>query len=197
MGIGLLVVDMLTDFVRENGKLPVPIAESLVGNIQELREGVYNAGGNVFYANDAHAEDDPEFESFPPHAIKGTPGAEVIYELAPKEGDVVLEKQDLSVYTNPKARQAFIDAGITDLYVAGVATEYCVRGATLDGLEDGLNIHVVVDAIAGVDEIVLPDGVSVPQTKGKVAYACMEMAAVGAKPAYTADVLKELEALAQ
>ena len=188
----ILVVDMLNDFVQEDGKLPVPGAQTLVENIGRIRGTAGEYDVFVVYANDAHTEDDPEFKAWPPHCVKGTYGAEVVEELKPKEGDLVIPKQDLSVFTNKEAERLLRERGVDELYVTGVATEYCVRGAALDALAKGYKVNLVVDAIAGVDEIKLPDGTVVPETKGAVNRALLEMGNAGARPVYTAKVLEEL-----
>jgi len=195
----LLIVDMLNDFVNEDGKLPVPKAGELVENIQKLME----KADIVVYANDAHAEDDLEFKVWPPHCVKGTYGAELVKELAPRDKAVILEKQDLSVFTNKDADRTLKNLGVNELYVVGVATEYCVRGAVLEietkygtlvkgAIDRGYKVNLVVDAIAGVDKITLPDGVVVPETFGKVNKTLLEMGKAGAEPLYTAQALEEM-----
>jgi len=184
----LVIVDMLNDFVQENGALPVQGAQALVENIKQLRE----KAELVVYANDAHAQDDPEFKAWPKHCVKGEYGAKVVDELTPKNGDLVLEKQDLSMFKNKEADKLLREKGVDELYVTGVATEYCVRGATLDALAKGYKVNIVVDAIAGVDEIKLPDGNAVPETKGAVNRALLEMGNAGAQPVYTAKALEEI-----
>lgn len=192
MAKAVLVVDMLNDFVEQDGGLPVPGAKDLVETIGKVKGAAGQYGVLVVYANDAHAQDDPEFNAWPKHAVKGTYGAQVVEALAPNVGDLVIEKQDLSVFTNKRADRMLKERGIDELYVVGVATEYCVRAATLDALNLGYKVNVVVDGIAGVDEIKLPDGTSVPGTKGAVANALLEMGAAGAKPMYAAKVLEDL-----
>lgn len=192
MAKALLIVDMLNDFVEEDGALPVPGAKDIVENIGRIKGTAGEYGVLVAYANDAHEKDDPEFENWPPHAIKGTYGAQVIDDLAVTDGDTVIEKQDLSMFTNPRADYLLKYDLIDELYIAGVATEYCVRGAALDAIAKGYKVNLVVDAIAGVDEIKLPDGNVVPETKGAVNRALLEMGNAGAKPMYTAQVLKEM-----
>jgi nicotinamidase-related amidase len=184
----LLIVDMLNDFVNPDGALPVKGAQGLVENIKALKE----KADVVVYANDAHAENDPEFKAWPRHCVKGEYGAQVVDALAPKNGALVLEKQDLSVFTNREADRRLREAGVDELYVTGVATEYCVRGATLDALAKGYKVNIVVDAIAGVDEIRLPEGTAVPETKGAVNRSLLEMGNAGAKPLYTAKALDEM-----
>lgn len=201
MAKAIVVVDMLNDFVREEheggkGKLVVGGAEKIVENIGRIKgtAGIYNV--LVIYANDAHAQEDPEFIGYggqwPEHCVKGTKGAEVIPELKPAAGDVVLEKQALSMFTNPEADKILRERGVDELYLTGVATEYCVRAAALDAIARGYKVKVVVDAITGVDEILLPNGVPVPETKGAVARALLEMGNAGARPVYTTKALDEI-----
>jgi nicotinamidase/pyrazinamidase len=135
----------------------------------------------VIYANDAHAQDDPEFKAWPRHAVKGKIGARVIYELAPSNGALVIEKQDLSMFTNPEADKILREKGINELYVMGVATEYCVRGAVLDAAKLNYKVNVVMDAIAGVDV-----------QKGDQYRALLEMGNAGARPVYAKQALEEI-----
>jgi nicotinamidase/pyrazinamidase len=114
---------------------------------------------------DSHSENDPEFQSWPPHCVAGTagqvkpaatllenrstlgsrPGSAI--ELA---GQIVVEKQALDVFTNPNFG-ALLDRLAGDRYVVyGVATDYCVRCAVLGLLGAGKRVAVVTDAIAAV-----------------------------------------------
>lgn len=184
----LVIVDMLNDFVNPNGKLPVPNAENIVDNIARLRA----AYPKVIYANDAHAEDDPEFQVWPEHAVKGTDGANIIPQLAPVNGEVVLEKQDLYMFTNPNADAILRQQGIDELYITGVATEYCVRGVALTdkdkfgntvqgAIQRGYKVNVVVDAIAGVD-----------LKPGDQYRALVEMGNAGVRAVTTQQALEEM-----
>ena len=195
MAKALLVVDMLNDFVKSDGnycgKLVVPGASGLVEGIAGLVKCARENGVVVAYANDAHSSNDPEFNSWPQHAVEGTYGAEVIEGLAPKDSDLIFKKQHLSVFTNKSADIILKERGVDEIYVVGVATEYCVKSAVLDGLKNGYSLNVVVDAIAGVDEIRLPGGTSVPETKGAVARALVEMGNAGAKAVYAKRALED------
>ena len=113
-------VDTQTDFMLPGGKLYVPGAEKLIPNLNRLTDQARN--DRVFLVSDAcvHAPDDPEFQRFPPHCVRGTPGAEIVPEtvadrflilpnrreaavpadLSPYQ-QVILEKQTLDVFDNP------------------------------------------------------------------------------------------------
>ena len=73
-------VDTQVDFMLPGGKLYVPGAEKLIPKLKQLTDAARE--GRVFIIGDActHTPDDPEFERFPPHCVRGTPGAEIISE---------------------------------------------------------------------------------------------------------------------
>jgi nicotinamidase-related amidase len=88
----LIVVDMQNDFVRPGGTLVVPDAAQTVAAIAGLLEKARRAGVHVVYTQDTHLEGDPEWAIWPQHCRKGTWGWEIVEELAPGSGDLVVEK---------------------------------------------------------------------------------------------------------
>ena len=73
-------VDVQADFMLPGGRLYVPGAEKLLPNIRRLTDAARN--GEVFLVSHGcfHIPNDPEFEIFPPHCVKGTAGAELVPE---------------------------------------------------------------------------------------------------------------------
>ena len=170
----LLIVDMINDFVADDGVLRVADAKEFVPVIQKLKKKF----DHVIFVNDAHEENDPEFERWSKHAVKGTKGSR-IYKGLCNTKDIVFEKTKLSCFTNPNVHKYLLREKIDELVVAGVATEYCVRGAVLDALRFGLKVTIVVDAVAGVD-----------LQKGDQFKALLEMGNEGAKPIYSKDIIE-------
>ena len=164
-------VDTQADFMLPGGRLYVPGAEKLIPNLKRLTDAARQ--GRVFIVGDVctHAPDDPEFERFPPHCVRGTPGAEIIPEtraervlvVPNREGtaipadlsefqQVILEKQTLDVFDNPNTKKVLERvAGFTtadaEVFVFGVVTEYCVRLAAKGLLDRGRRVALVRDAI--------------------------------------------------
>lgn len=58
----LIIVDMQNDFVRKNGKLPVPTAEATIPSIRKLIDKARGSGALIIYTQDWHMKDDPEFK---------------------------------------------------------------------------------------------------------------------------------------
>src|SRR2546425_6074781 len=80
----LVVVDMIEDFVREGGALYCgPSMARILPVIQREIARSRDAGESVVYLKDDHLPGDAEFQMFPPHAIVGTKGAQIVPELTP------------------------------------------------------------------------------------------------------------------
>ena len=160
-------VDTQADFMLPGGKLYVAGAEKIIPNIKRLVDVARQ--GNVLIVSDAcrHSQNDPEFQTFPPHCIRGTPGARIIpeglaqtfYTVANDEKyklpknllsyqQIILEKQTLDVFDNPHANTIVERLGKDVEYVVfGVATEYCVRLAAKGLLERHRKVSLAKDAI--------------------------------------------------
>lgn len=160
-------VDTQVDFVEPDGALYVPGAERLKPAFARLLEAARRHRRPVVASADAHAPDDPEFGTFPPHCLAGTPGQKRVQETEPArarvigidgaevggEGDtIVLEKVKFDLFTNPAAASVLAESGAKTAIVFGVALDYCVRAAALGLRERGYDTWLVRDATAPVTE---------------------------------------------
>lgn len=142
---------MLNDFVVEDGALVVPEAKNIVPNIRRRLEKAREKGWPVIYTTDSHAPDDPEFNLWPPHAVKGTRGAEVIAELAPQKDDHVVVKTRYSAFFKTNLESLLKKLQVDTLILTGVVTNMCVWATALDGYMRGYKIVVPQDSVTGVD----------------------------------------------
>jgi nicotinamidase/pyrazinamidase len=94
--------------------------------------------------------------------VQGTSGAEFHPELKLPPDAIIVNKGDDPRRHGYSAFDGHTTAGktllddlrdrhITRVYVAGIATDYCVRESALDALRAGLEVRVLPDAIAGID----------------------------------------------
>jgi len=160
-------VDVQADFMLPGGALYVPGAEKIIPNIKRLVDAARQGRVLLISHGCRHTPNDPEFKTFPPHCIRGTPGARIIPEgLAQKfytvpndaqlklpkdllrNQQIILEKQTLDVFDNPHAA-AIVDrlGKDAEFVVFGVVTEFCVRLAAKGLLERGRKVSLVKDAI--------------------------------------------------
>ena len=160
-------VDVQADFMLPGGKLYVPGAEKLLPNIRKLTDAARR--GEVFLVSHGcfHVADDPEFKQFPPHCVKGTPGAEFVPEALtgnfarventinarlPEDlsryQQIILEKQTLDIFETHHAGDLVERLSTTaEFVVFGVVTEYCVGLAVEGLLKRKRRVAVVQDAI--------------------------------------------------
>ena len=149
------------------GKLYVPGAEKLLPNIRKLTDAARRDEVYLVSHGDFHSPNDPEFQQFPPHCVKGTPGADLLPEaLADKVirvenlpgaklpndlfsyQQIVLEKQTLDIFQSLHAGELVERLGTRPEFVVfGVVTEYCVAFAVKGLLERKRRVAVVQDAI--------------------------------------------------
>lgn len=149
----LLVIDMLNDFVREGAPLEVPEARRVLPVIRAEIDRARLEGSRVIFLCDRHRPDDPEFAKFgwPPHAVKGTPGAEVVAELAPDGSDRVIEKTTYSPFMDTELDDVLREAGITKLVLTGCVTHICVLFTAYEATLHDYRVSVVEKGVAGLE----------------------------------------------
>lgn len=124
--------------------------------------------------NPANPDERYETRLWPVHCVQGTPGAEFAPELeaghfddAVNGGGGVVEKgQDARVemyspfydkFQHPRGCDSGLagrlrDAEITDVYVVGLAADYCVRSCAEDAAKEGFRSYVVEEGTRPVDK---------------------------------------------
>ena len=171
----LVVVDMLYDFI--DGSLACLNADNAVGStLKFIDTRTKGQGGEdheildtfpILFIRDHHPADHSSFKEqggiWPPHCIAGTRGGEIHKDLEPyaceeltfdKGCDKAVEQYSGFEGVN-KAGQSLAEVlellDTTDVYVCGIATEYCVRNTCEDLLNAGFRVHLLKECIAYVD----------------------------------------------
>lgn len=156
-------VDTQADFMYPAGALYVPGAERIVAHVARLNRWAEAQGIPLISTADAHAELDPEFQTWPAHCVSGTLGQlkpdstllarRVVVPSSGKMPDlagarqVIIEKQALDCFTNVNLPGVLNNFPAARYVVYGVVTEYCVRCAALGLLKTGARVELVTDAI--------------------------------------------------
>lgn len=147
----LLIIDMLNDFIRENGALPVPGAEKIVPSIKSLLSAFREREQPVIYICDSHQPDDAEFEVWGSHAVKGTWGSEVIEELRPESSELVIYKRRFSGFFGTDLDLTLREKKVEEVVVTGVLTNICVLYTASDAYQRGYRVVVPSDCVAAAD----------------------------------------------
>ena len=199
----LLVIDVQNCFLP-GGSLAVKDGEQVVPVINRIAKGFANVvmtqdwhtPGHVSFAS-AHAGKKP-FEVidlpygkqvlWPDHCVQGTDGASLSKDLSIPQAELVIRKgyhkdvDSYSAFTEADGKTttglaAYLKArGIKTVFVAGLATDFCVAWTALDARKAGFEAYVVEDACRGID------------TQGSMAKAWADMAKAGVKRIQSGDI---------
>jgi len=161
----LCVIDVQNDFCP-GGALPVPEGDKVVPLLNRAIALFFEKGFPVFASRDWHPRETSHFKAFggpwPAHCVRETSGAAFHPDLEISEKMIIISKgmdadaESYSVFSGiDKEGRSFADrlneSGIVELYVGGLATDYCVRQTCLDALGQGFQVFLLTDAVRGVD----------------------------------------------
>lgn len=144
----LLVIDMLNDFVREGAPLEVPQAREIIPNIREKINWARKNKIPVIYICDSHRAEDKEFNYWPPHAIEGTSGAEVVRELSPQKEDFVVKKRRYSAFLGTGLELLLRELEVGTLHITGILTNVCVLYTAAEAIMRDYEVVVYKDCVA-------------------------------------------------
>ena len=169
----LVIVDMLYDFI--DGSLACLNAEEAVRNtLCFIDRQTKGQGGEeheildtfpILFIRDHHPADHSSFKEqggiWPSHCVAGTHGGDIHKDLAPyAKEELTFDKgcdrnteqysgfEGLNAAEQPLG-EVLLDC--TDVFVCGIATEYCVRNTCEDLLKAGFKVHLLKDCIAYVE----------------------------------------------
>jgi len=199
----LLVVDVQNDFIP-GGALAVKEGDVIVPLVNQLGAGFehviltqdWHTPGHVSFAS-AHAGKKP-FETisldygtqvlWPDHCVQGTPGADFHEDLKIPHAELINPKgyrKQMDAYSafceadgkTTTGLAAYLKArNVERVFVAGLATDFCVAWTALDARKAGFETYVVEDACRGID------------TQGSLAKAWDDMAKAGVKRIQSSDI---------
>ena len=171
----LIVVDMLYDFI--DGSLACQNAENAVTEtLKFIDRQTKGQNGEeteildtfpILFIRDHHPADHSSFKEnggiWPVHCVAGTHGGDIHTDLQPYAiEELTFDKgcdRNTEQYSGFEAvnnadqplSEVLELLDTTDVYVCGIATEYCVRNTCEDLLKAGFRVHLLKDCIAYVD----------------------------------------------
>lgn len=164
-------IDTQLDFMVPGGALYGPGAEDLIPAVASLNRYAGEHGIPLISSADAHPEDAQEFRDWPPHCVAGTfgqqkPSATLLsprvtipwnstfdfgsLDSLPKQ--IVIEKNDLDVFSNPAVPALLDKLNATECYVYGVFVDYCVKCALMGLVRSGRQVFLIQDAAASISK---------------------------------------------
>jgi nicotinamidase-related amidase len=170
----LLLIDMQRDFLEPDGYL---VAEGFdlaevrraIDPARRLLDAARTSGLTILHTRQGYR---PDLGELPPHRlqrvregvsaigaegplgrflIRGEPGHEIIAELAPRDGEFVVDKSDTGAFWGTDLASILSARGARALIVAGVTTEVCVHSTVREAADRGFECLVVADACGSGD----------------------------------------------
>ncbi|WP_149259450.1 isochorismatase family protein [Actinomadura sp. K4S16] len=163
----LIIVDVQNDFC-EGGSLAVAGGAAVATAISEYVAAHRSEYAHIVATRDFHLDPgghfsaEPDFaDTWPPHCVIGTPGADFHPNLALAPIEAVFSKgRETAAYSG---FEGFSDdettladwlaaRGVDSVDVVGIATDHCVRATAVDAVRAGLRTTVLLDLTAGVSK---------------------------------------------
>jgi nicotinamidase/pyrazinamidase len=164
----LFIIDVQNDFT-EGGALGVEGGAAVAAGVSRLLREHPDRYDVVFASRDWHDADNdngghfhpqPDYvDTWPEHCVSGTSGAEyhpdldttgVHHHVRKGRGEPAYSIFEGTTDDGATVRTKLDELNVTDIDLAGIATDYCVRASALDALQHGRRVRVLRDLVAGV-----------------------------------------------
>jgi nicotinamidase-related amidase len=164
----VVVIDMQRDFIEEGGfgaalGNDVTVLQAIVPTVGRLIAAARTAGLPVIHTRECHL---PDLSDCPPAKrsrgkpslrigdpgpmgrilVAGEPGAEIVAELAPLAGEIVIDKPGKGAFHATSLSEDLARLGIRSLIFAGVTTEVCVQTTMREANDRGFECLLIEDA---------------------------------------------------
>ena len=149
----LLVVDMQNDFMHPDGALAAPDPDATIEAVTTLVDEARAADVPVWYTQDNHRDDDPEWEIWGRHAEQGTWGWELIEELEPREDELVFPAPRYDCFYETELDHRLRSRGITQLVICGTVANICVHYTAAGAAMRWYDVVHPVEAIQALTEL--------------------------------------------
>jgi nicotinamidase-related amidase len=160
----LLVIDMQNDTVNSAGAYASfgaaehATTQNVVANVGTLLDAARGSQTPVFYSRivvypvaGLGGANAPIFQMLAPDTFKlGSWGADIVDELTPQAGDVVLDRTRMSVFNGTEIDTMLRNLGVTNLIVVGAWTNMAVEHTIRDAADHGYTVTIVEDATSSL-----------------------------------------------
>jgi nicotinamidase/pyrazinamidase len=155
----LIVVDVQNDFCP-GGALAVAHGDEVVAPLNKLIEEFLERGEPVFKSRDWHPAKTKHFASYggtwPVHCVQNTNGADFHPDLIDDMHIRVISKglgdtDCYSAFDETDLALQLQRLGVEEVWVGGLATDYCVKSTVLNALKEGFRVKALADAMRPVN----------------------------------------------
>lgn len=156
----LIIVDMQHDFVDpDSPSTCAPMAQERIPAIRSILDAGRRAGIPVFHTQGIVKPDLSDLGLWKGNAkrsgrcqIEGSPGAEIVEELAPIAGEQVVQKTRPSAFFGTDLHDRLRSFGVDTLLVVGASMSGCVRATVTDGFSHDYRVSVIRECVVDRSE---------------------------------------------
>jgi nicotinamidase/pyrazinamidase len=155
----LIVVDVQNDFCP-GGSLAVEHGDEVVAPLNDLIREFLERGEPVFKSRDWHPAQTKHFTAYggiwPVHCVQNTGGAEFHKDLLDDPRIQIVSKglgdeDNYSAFDGTTLAEDLRERGVKEVWVGGLATDYCVKNTVLDALREGFKVKALTEAMRAVN----------------------------------------------
>jgi ureidoacrylate peracid hydrolase len=160
----VVLIEFQNDFTSDGGVLHGAVSEvmektDMLANARQVADAARASGATVMHAPITFAEGYNEISDHPYGILKGVVdgnafvkdswGAAIVDELAPQEGDIVVEgKRGLDTFASTNLDFMLRSKGIKTIALGGFLTNCCVESTMRSGYENGYQVITLSDCVA-------------------------------------------------
>jgi nicotinamidase-related amidase len=164
----VVLIEYQNDFTTDGGTLhaavaPVMESTGMLPKTVELVAAARAAGATIVHAPISFAPGYGEISDHPygilagvvdsKSFVKGTWGSAIVDDLAPQDGDIVIEgKRGLDTFASTNLDFILRSKGITTLALGGFLTNCCVESTMRTGYEKGYQVYTLTDCLAATSQ---------------------------------------------
>jgi len=188
--LALVVTDVQNDFCP-GGALAIREGDKIIPSLNTLIDAFVASDLPVLFTRDWHPPNHCSFKEnegpWPRHCVRKTKGAEFHPDLHMPKNPAIISKatepdrEAYSAFEGTNLSGTLKKMGVTELFVGGLATDYCVKNTVGDALREGFTVSVLTDCVRGVN-----------LRRGDSAAALRWMQAKGARETTSLSALKRI-----